>query len=63
MFVIGEAVVEEEVAHERFACDVVQCKGACCRLPGAAVRHSIMMSYGNSSEHSRLLKNISSEIW
>ncbi len=31
---IGEAVVEDEVARERFACDVLQCKGACCTLPG-----------------------------
>jgi hypothetical protein len=34
MFVIGEAVIEEEIAHERFACDLVKCKGACCTLPG-----------------------------
>ena len=34
MFVIGEAIIEEEIAHERFACDLVQCKGACCTLPG-----------------------------
>ena len=34
MFVIGEAVVEENVATERFSCDVSKCKGACCTLPG-----------------------------
>ena|SRR5260221_391086 len=34
MFVIGEATVDEEIAHARFSCDLVQCKGACCTLPG-----------------------------
>lgn len=34
MFIIGEAVIEESIAHERFACDLGQCKGACCTLPG-----------------------------
>lgn len=34
MFIIGEAVIEEDVAHERFACDLAECKGACCTLPG-----------------------------
>ena len=34
MFVIGEVVIEEQIAHERFACDVLKCKGACCTLPG-----------------------------
>ncbi len=34
MFIIGEAVIEEEVAHARFACDLQHCKGACCTLPG-----------------------------
>jgi hypothetical protein len=34
MFIIGEAVIEEPVAHERFACDLDGCRGACCTLPG-----------------------------
>ncbi len=34
MFVIGEVSIDEQVAHERFACDVLKCKGACCTLPG-----------------------------
>src|SRR5437870_3995258 len=35
MFVIGEAMIEDDVAREHFACDLAQCKGACCTLPGA----------------------------
>lgn len=34
MFVIGEALIDEQIARERFACDVVKCKGACCTLSG-----------------------------
>jgi hypothetical protein len=34
MFIIGEAVIEDDVAHARFACDLSKCKGACCTLPG-----------------------------
>lgn len=34
MFVIGEVMIEEGVAHEHFACDLERCKGACCTLPG-----------------------------
>ena len=34
MFVIGKATVDERIAHQRFACDLIQCKGACCTLPG-----------------------------
>ncbi len=34
MFIIGEAIVEEEIAVERFACDCSRCHGACCTLPG-----------------------------
>ena len=34
MFLIGEATVDGEIAHARFACDLVECKGACCTLPG-----------------------------
>ena len=35
MFIIGEALIEEPVAHARFACDLQHCKGACCTMPGA----------------------------
>ncbi|HTK81999.1 MAG TPA: DUF3109 family protein [Bacteroidota bacterium] len=34
MFIIGEALVEEQIITEQFACDVGACKGACCTLPG-----------------------------
>src|ERR1041385_2164054 len=34
MFVVGEAVIDEAVAQARFACDLEQCRGACCTLPG-----------------------------
>src|SRR5258706_5756564 len=34
MFVIGEVVVEDQIVHERFACNLSECKGACCTLPG-----------------------------
>jgi hypothetical protein len=34
MFVIGEISVHESVATTRFACDLHQCKGACCTFPG-----------------------------
>ena len=34
MFVIGEAVIDDEVAHASFCCDLVTCKGACCTLEG-----------------------------
>ncbi|HEV8538200.1 MAG TPA: DUF3109 family protein [Bacteroidota bacterium] len=34
MFIIGEAVIEEQLAHEKFACNLTECKGACCTLPG-----------------------------
>jgi uncharacterized protein DUF3109 len=34
MFIIGEAMIEDQVAFERFACDLNACKGACCTLPG-----------------------------
>ena len=34
MFVIDEVTVEEPIAHERFACDLGKCKGACCTMPG-----------------------------
>ena len=34
MFFIGEAAVDEEIAHERFSCDLIRCKGACCTIPG-----------------------------
>ena len=34
MFIIGEAVIDDEVGKELFCCDVKKCKGACCTLPG-----------------------------
>jgi hypothetical protein len=34
MFAISEILVEEPVTKERFACDLLRCKGACCTLPG-----------------------------
>ena len=34
MFIIGEVIIEDRVRHERFACDLASCKGACCTLPG-----------------------------
>ena len=34
MFVIGEVAVEEAIAKSGFSCDLNQCKGACCTLPG-----------------------------
>lgn len=34
MFLIGSAVVEDDVATAFFGCDLQQCKGACCTLPG-----------------------------
>lgn len=34
MLVIGEAVVEQDVLRESFACDLDICKGACCTLKG-----------------------------
>ena len=34
MFVIGEAVVEDDVKNASFCCDLQACRGACCTLPG-----------------------------
>jgi hypothetical protein len=34
MFKVGEAIIEDDIAHGRFACDLRKCKGACCTLPG-----------------------------
>jgi hypothetical protein len=34
MIKIGEVVVEEKVFHEHFVCDLQQCHGACCTIPG-----------------------------
>ena len=34
MLKIGETEVEENVAHEKFACVLSECKGACCTMPG-----------------------------
>jgi len=33
-FIIGEAVIDEDVATASFCCDLKKCKGACCTLPG-----------------------------
>jgi hypothetical protein len=35
MFIIDEVLVEEPVIRSHFSCDLQQCKGACCTLPGA----------------------------
>jgi hypothetical protein len=34
MFVIGETVVDDEVATASFCCNLSRCKGACCTFPG-----------------------------
>ncbi|HZY09551.1 MAG TPA: DUF3109 family protein [Bacteroidota bacterium] len=34
MATVGEALVDEAIANEYFACDVLNCKGACCTIPG-----------------------------
>jgi len=34
MFIIGEAVIDDSVAHSSFCCDLKQCKGACCCIEG-----------------------------
>jgi len=34
MFIIGEAVIDDDVGKESFCCDLDACKGACCTLPG-----------------------------
>jgi hypothetical protein len=34
MFIIGEAVIEEQVSGETFCCDLSVCKGGCCTLEG-----------------------------
>ncbi|MBI4811166.1 MAG: DUF3109 family protein [Ignavibacteriales bacterium] len=34
MFTIGETIIEEDIAYERFACNLSDCKGACCTLQG-----------------------------
>ena len=52
MFVIGEVTVDERIAHEQFACDLVQCKGACCTLPGgrgAPVRDDEVLHLNNAA--------------
>lgn len=35
MFIIGEAVIDDDVGKESFCCDLGKCKGACCTLPGS----------------------------
>lgn len=34
MFIIGEAVIEDQLGDEKFACDTGVCRGACCTLEG-----------------------------
>ena len=34
MFIIGEAVVDDSVGTASFCCNLKECKGACCTLPG-----------------------------
>ncbi len=34
MFIIGEAVIDDDVKQASFCCDLDQCKGACCTLEG-----------------------------
>lgn len=34
MLIIGEIFVDEDVATERFSCDLPRCRGACCTLEG-----------------------------
>lgn len=35
MFIIDEVRIEEPVVRSHFSCDLQECKGACCTLPGA----------------------------
>jgi len=35
MLVFDEIIVDEKIPHIQFACDLPQCKGACCTLEGA----------------------------
>ena len=35
MFVLGHAVIDDDIATARFCCDTAVCKGSCCVLPGA----------------------------
>jgi hypothetical protein len=34
MFIVGEAVIDDDVAQASFCCDLTVCKGACCCLAG-----------------------------
>ncbi len=34
MFEVQKAIVDDRIAHIKFACDIAACKGACCTLPG-----------------------------
>jgi hypothetical protein len=34
MFVIGEAVIDDDAGRASFCCDLPACRGACCTLPG-----------------------------
>jgi len=34
MFIVGNAILEDDLADARFACDLEGCRGACCCLEG-----------------------------
>lgn len=34
MFIVGEAVIDDDVADATFSCDLRSCKGACCCIAG-----------------------------
>ena len=34
MFIIGDAIIEDDVIRSSFCCDVHQCRGACCCIEG-----------------------------
>ena len=36
MIIVDEIEVDQQVLEARFACDVLQCKGACCTLQGGS---------------------------
>jgi len=35
MFIVGEAVIDDDVGAATFCCDLTVCKGACCCIEGA----------------------------
>lgn len=34
MFVVGNVVIDEDIPHATFCCDVPRCRGACCMVAG-----------------------------